>query len=202
MSPSAFAEVIKMKQEQISKIVDGRIQEEELPVRANLKVVRRHHPDYGLTEEEIMDRNEFIRCCLRQDFEPLLRIPKQDTGNDFFTEDFQESAFNTHDFQKSLRPFKKYGYAMRKIMERVEELAIMHSCISSPEGRMNTLRRYEALVESEFRERLLVLVERFKRTTYDQRRFELKRKIAQLNLRIMECKRIWERYSPPDAWDH
>ena len=48
--------------QQISFTVDNWIAEEELPVRANLKVIRRNDPDYGLTEEEIQDRNEFIRC--------------------------------------------------------------------------------------------------------------------------------------------
>jgi AraC-like DNA-binding protein len=45
------------------------IPEEELPVRAGIKVIRRNDPDYGLSEDEIADRNEFIRCHLAREFE-------------------------------------------------------------------------------------------------------------------------------------
>ena len=38
---------------------------------------------------------------------------------------------------------------------------------------------------------------RTKRSTDDEKRYSLKQKIAELNRRIMDCKRIWERYSPP-----
>ena len=73
------------------------------------------------------------------------------------------SAINTHDFQDGLKPFNKYGYAMKKIMERVKDLAILHSCISSPEGRANAHRKYEALLEAKFRSRLAQLIERCQR---------------------------------------
>jgi hypothetical protein len=182
------------------------IVEEDLPAPARLKVIRRNDPDYGLAEDEIMDRYEFIRCYMLQEFEALMMIPKQTTGEDYFLLDCNVtdpwySAFNTVDFQRQLRPFNKYGYVIRKIMERVKDLAIMHSSISSQEGRLDTRRRYEAFVDCEFRNDLLALTWLFNRTTDPQTRFKLKRKIAALNGRILECKRIWERYAPPENWD-
>ena len=100
-----------------------------------------------------------------------------------------------------MRPFNKYGYAIKKVMERVKDLAIMHSSISSEEGRDDTYRRYEAFVNREFRNRLLSLTERYKRIEDDEKKAWLKRKIAEFNRRILGCKRIWERYAPPENWD-
>ena len=192
--------------EQISFTVDSWISEEDLPVRANLKVLRKNKHDYRLTEDEIQDRKEFIRCHLLSDFELLTMIPKQDTEDDFFIFDCdvtspEYSAFNTHDYQRTQRLFNKYHYAMKKIMEQVKDLAIMHSCISDEEGRLATYRRYEALVDREFRHRLLTLADRHKGEADGEKRYWMKRKIAELTRRILECKRIWAQYAPPENWD-
>ena len=69
---------------QIGYTLGNWIDEKELPIKANLKVVRKNDPDYGLTEEEIQDRNEFIRCHLLSEFQLLTMIPKQDRQDDFF----------------------------------------------------------------------------------------------------------------------
>ena len=190
--------------EEINCTVDTWIVEEELPVRANLKIVKLNDPDYGLTQDEIQDRNEFIRCYLMNDFKLLTLIPKQQPSEtDFFIIDCnvldeEYSAFNTHDFQRLLRPFNKYGYAMKKIMECVKDLAILHSSISSQEGRVNTHRRYEHLVEQEFRNRLMALIDQYRWTDDEDRRFSLKGKIGEVSRRILECKKIWEQFAP---WD-
>ena len=191
---------------QISSTVDSWISEEEVPVRANLKVLRQNNPNHGLTEDEIKDRQEFIRCHLLSEFELLTTIPKQENEDDFFiadctVDDPEYSAFNTVDYQRTQRPFNKYHYAMKKIMERVRDLATMHSSISDGKGRQETYRRYEALVDREFRDRLLGLADRYKVEADEERRYWMKRKIAELSRRIMECKRIWARYAPPENWD-
>ena len=193
--------------EQISCQVDSRIVEQDLPEGAALKVVRGTDPNFGLTQDEIQDRYEFIRCYMLQEFESLMMIPKQTTDNDFFVvdcnvDDEEYSAFNTHDFQRQQRPFNKYHYAMKQIMERMKDLAIMHSCISSPEGRQDTYRQYEALVDREFREQLVALARQYRWWQDEKRRQWLKQKIAKLNRRILECKIIWERYAPPENWDN
>jgi hypothetical protein len=45
-----------------------------LPVRANLKVLRRSDPDYGLTEDEIMDRKgkgyKYVRLTIANAIKP------------------------------------------------------------------------------------------------------------------------------------
>jgi len=154
-------------------------------------------------EDDIMDRNEFIRCYLWKDFEAFLLIPVEVSKNDFFIESFEESAFNTADFYRlhPLKPFDKYAYRIKKVMEKVMDLAIMHSCLTASEGRLNTLKRYENLVDSEFRVLSAALAYRYKKALDRDRGFELKWKIAKLNRRILECKMIWERYAPSEKWD-
>jgi len=192
--------------EQIQCEDDSWIVEEELPVRANLTVIRKDDPNFGFTEDAIQERNEYIHWYMMQDFVPLMTIPKQEAAADFFIEDCnvtdsEYSAFNTVDFQRQMQPFNKYAYAIKKKMEYVKDLAIMHSSISHEEGRENVYHRYLAFVEREFRERLHQLVEYYKRARYEERRFELKQKIALISRRIMECRKIWERHSLPEYWD-
>jgi len=180
------------------------IPEEELPVRAGLRVMRTSGPDYGMSEDEIADRNEFIRCHLAREFELLMMIPSPAQEENFFIPDYHASddaysAFNTHDFQRTLKPFDKYRYAMKKIMERVEEIAILHSVISREEGRENTFRRFNTLVEYEFREPLFSYVDRYKAAKTDEQRQRLKQKIGELNRRIFEAKKAWERVAPLNA---
>ena len=153
---------------------------------------------------ELDERNEFIQWYLLQDYAPLLSVPRRVADTGFFIAEVdaaspEYSAFSTHDFLDALQPFNKYGYAMKKIMERVRGLAILHSCLSSPEGRLNTQRRFEAFLEGKFRGRLAYLIERCQMTDDPDRKLDLKLKIAELTRRITEAKRIWERYAPWDS---
>ena len=66
-----------MKTAEFSREVDRWIAEEELPVSAALKVIRLNDPDYGLTEDEIDERNEFIQWYLLQDYALLLSVPRE-----------------------------------------------------------------------------------------------------------------------------
>ena len=180
------------------------IPEEELPVRANMIFIRRNDPNYGMSADEVADRNEFIRCYLMREFELLMMIDSDEQDDSFFIPDCHVSddgysAFNTVDFQRTLAPFDNYGYAMKMIMERVKNLAMLHSAINHEEGRENTLRRFKSLVEYEFRERLLSCVDRFHAARTDEQRENLKKKIGELNRRIMECRKVWERFAPRDV---
>ncbi len=183
----------------VSETVSKWLEEETQPMVGRVVAIRKNSPWYGMSDEEIEDRREFIRCYLLKDFEPILMIPTQPIENDFWFashEDFIESPFNTWDFQKARRPFDKYGYRVKKVLEHAKDLAVLHSCISQPEGRKNTQGRFEMVVNEEFRNPLLELVERHRKTFDEERRFELKRKIARLSRYLLECKAIWQKYSP------
>jgi hypothetical protein len=180
------------------------IPEEELPVTAGIRIIRQNDPDYGLSDDEIADRNEFIRCHLARELELLMILPGNKEGTDFLIPDCHVtdeaySAFNTVDFQNTMKPFDKYGYAMKKIIERVKALAILHSSISREEGRQNIVRRFDSLIEFELREPLFSHVDRFKATKTEERKESLKKKIGDINRMIHEARKTWERYAPIDV---
>lgn len=203
----SLREVHTMKPIQpISYEVETWIAEEDLPSHAGLEIIRSSDPDTGLTEDEIMDRNEFIRWYILKQMELLLMIPVAPHDSDFFIHDCcvcddGYSAFNTVDFQRTVSTFDRYGYAMQKIMDRVKDLALLHSSLMDHERRLDVYRRYEAFVAYEFRERLLDMVERHRITHDEGERFLLRKKIGEMNRRILECKKIWERYAPHERWD-
>ncbi|MGV8081003.1 MAG: hypothetical protein AB2L22_13215 [Syntrophales bacterium] len=176
------------------------IPEDELPMRAGIKVLRTSDPDYGLSEDEVADRNEFIRCHLAREFELLMMVPAKTEESDFFIIDLHVaddgySAYNTVDFQRTQKPFDKYAYAMKKVMERLKDIAVLHSSISNEEGKRNTSRRFQSMVAYEFREPLFGYVDRYKAARTDEQRQRLKQKIGELNRRILECGNLWERFA-------
>ena len=185
---------------------ENRIPTEQLPPSAGLKVICKTDPDHGLSEDEIQDRNEYIRCYLLKDFEALMMIPKQDTEDDFFIPDCdvfdaEYSAFNTHDFQKQIRPFNLQGYVMKKIIERVKDLAIMHSCISQPENRQLVFKRFVGFMDFEFVNEVEELARRLHTDLTHTEQAQIWRQIDTLSRKIHKCKKIWERYAPPENWD-
>ena len=177
------------------------IDENELPVRADLQVVKINDPDYGMTQDEIDDRNEFIRCYILSGFEALLTIPVNKYESDFFVEDWEESAFNTEDYYRMYPKmgFNRYSFRIKKILQEVEHLAILYSCISDNQGRQRTFNRYKTLVDKEFRNKALFLIGKYRITNDSEERLELREKISELNKRILQCKKIWEQYAPRDT---
>ena len=177
------------------------IDENELPVRADLKAVKINDADYTMTQDEIEDRNEFIRCYILSGFEALLTIPLQKFEGDFFIENWQESAFNTEDYYRMCPKigFNRYNFRIKKILQEVQHLAILYSCISDNQGRQRTFNRYKTLVDHEFRNKALFLIGKYRITNDSEKRLELKDKISELNKRILQCKKIWEQYAPRDT---
>ena len=183
----------------IGETVNRWMKEEIHPKVGRISAIRKNSPWYGMSEEEIEDRREFIRYYLLKDFELLLLIPVKPRENGFWFSDydeFKESAFNTWDFEKMHGPFDKYGYRVKKVLEQVKDLALLHSCISQPEGRANIHARFETVVQNEFRIPLLGLIEKYRNTFDEGKRADLRRKISKLSWYILECKAIWQRYSP------
>ena len=187
----------------VEHIEDNRIAAEDLPEPASLKIIRRSHPNNGLSEDEIQDRHEFIQCYMLQEFELLMMIPKQAQGNDFFVSDCtvneaEYSAFNTHDFQDTQRPFNKYAYAVKKTLERVKELAVMHSCISQPENRKLMFHRFKSFMAFKFIDRVEELARELHTDISYAIQAQIKREIAKLGRSIQQCTVIWEQHAAPE----
>jgi len=183
----------------ISETVDKWIQEEQRP--ALLRVIRANNPWDRMSEEEIEDRREFIRWYINKDFELLLLIPVHPRETEIWFSDYEEfrtCAFNTYDFERIQPPFNRHGYRVKKVMEKVKDLAILYSCLTSTEGREHTLGRFENLVSNEFRNDLMKLVERYQGSVDIDEKIRLKTKIVEVSRRIMKCKEVWQKYT---TWD-
>jgi len=182
----------------ISETVDIWIKEEQSRRPVLLRVIRANDPWEGMNEEEIEDAREFIHWYINQDFKLLFLIPAHPRETDLWFSDYEEfrtSAFGTMDFARTQQPFNRYGYRIKKVMEKVKDLAILYSCLTSTEGREHTRGRYENLVSNEFRDDLMKLVERYQSTTDIDEKMRFKTKIAEVSRRIMKCKDVWQKYS-------
>ena len=158
-----------MNAEQISQVVDSWIGEDELPVSAGLKQVRRYDLYADMDESEIEAYWDFISWYLGQEHLVLLSLPEPEES-DFWTVGLDElgnnvSAMNTHDF-KRLNPFNKYQWKVKKMCERVRDLAITHSCISDEEGWKNVKNRFLNLVRSECKEKMMTFFKIWREYAY------------------------------------
>ena len=187
--------------EETDKHVGSWILEEDLPPRANLKPVSRFDGLYPQDQEECEAYWDFIKWVMTREHAVLLSISKPLNEQDFWQVDLDEfgndtSAFNTMDFQRVHNyEFNKYAYKLKKIYERVQDLALLYSCISHEAGKKNILQRFVNLVEKEFRDRAVFLVEAYKKYAVWTDREKLLKEIADLNGRIRKCKEIWYKYA-------
>ena len=153
---------VEMKRKTTSEIVDSWIAKEDLPVMASQK---KREPaflclfdeDYELAGEELELENQayrdFINYCMGREHSVLMSIPKSEHGKDFYipieTDDSISFAFSSADFLLLYgREFNRESYMIKKLYERVKDLAQTYSVIvTMPEiGRRNTLRKFLQLV--------------------------------------------------------
>jgi hypothetical protein len=177
----------------------GLINSQEMP--AYLKPVRMFDCVYPENEEEREAFWDFIHWYIEYDHAILLSIPIKDYEHDFWHIDLNQagsdsSAFNTMDYRKQ-HPytFDKYQYRVKKVFEKIQDLALLHSCISNPKGKKNTFQRYKSLVEKEFSDPAKALLETYKKYPRMKNKEELVQKIAKLNIKIIHCKRIWQKHA-------
>jgi len=185
--------------EKIHKGIEGWIMEEDLPPRANLKVLKGFDPYEGMDEEEIEAYHDFIHWAVAQEHAVLLSIPKEQNKEDFWQIELDAfgndiSAFNTMDFQR-LHPdsFNKYAYKLKKIYERVQDLALLHSCIIHEDRKKNIHQRYKNLVEKEFRDRAVMLLETYRKYPHLVNKEQLFERIAEQNSKVKKCNEIWQK---------
>ena len=204
-----------METKQVSQVVDKWMLEEDLPARTSLKLVRRFDNKYGYqrtdlhgdeavfrnTEDELDEAEaywDFIHNGMSHEHQLFLNIPKPEE-RDFMAVELDEfgdnvSAFNTHDFD-NLNPFNIYHWKLKKIYERVKALALNYSCASTEEGKKNIKQRYINLVENEFRDEAVMLLEHHKKHSVWMNKHKTMEKIEELNSKIRKCKKIWSEYA-------
>jgi len=161
----------------------------DVPTRVGLKKVSKFDLWSEFDDENAEDYRDFMSWFLQSEHSTLLSLPKLKIG-DFIPVEMDEngndvSQFNTCDFQKDRPKFNRYGYRVRKVMERVGDLAMQHSCIIDAECRDGVRKMCKALVESEF------LIE-----ALDARKDGEIRKYKSLMKRVEQCADIWKGWNP------
>ena len=156
----------------------------DTPTTARLKVLKGFDMWSGFDDEMVEDYRDFMSWFLRKDDALLEHIPMNDAKG-FFVTEFEESAFNTCDFQSGAQKFDRYGYRIRKVMERIDELAMQHSCIADAKGRAGVRKMCKGLVESEF------LIEAIEAQKAGDRR-----KAKRLMERVEQCADVWKGWNP------
>lgn len=183
--------------EQICEVVDSWIDEEELPSRANFKPISRFDDVYPRDDEEWQAYWDFMHWYLSQEFQILMSIPRQAGQDRDFWEFEDDDSISFHyssiDYQRA-HPFDKYAYRIRKIYERVQDLAIRYSCISDDKGKANIAKRFENLLNDEFRNKLQTLLDNYRKYPHLMNKKKLFTRIAELNSRIQTCKNIWRKH--------
>ena len=174
------------------------IQFENEPVHPNLKPIKMRD---GIYPKDLDDRNaywDFINWYLAQEHAILLMIPKTGIESDFWNNDVDEfgvevSAFNTHDYERHHpRQFNMDQYICNKIYEKVMDLALLHSVIKDAYGKENIKYRFMNLVDRKFRDQIFFLIEIHEKYPSKMTESKLKKEVAKINRKIINCKKIWD----------
>ena len=194
-----------MESEHRKKNIDRWILEEDIPSRAGFKIertaARYFNPCENMEGEEADAYWEFIYATMMKEHQILLSIPLPEPEYDFWPFEFDEdghnvSVFNTIDFYRSHPAnFDKYHYRLKKIYEKVKDLAITYSCISDEEGRKNIRQRFIDLVEKEFRAEGMMLVETYNKYPQWVYKHKLFGRVEEIIRKIRKCKKIWKKYA-------
>jgi hypothetical protein len=180
------------RQKKVSEDVDSWIAEDELPVRANLKVLSRFDDLY---DDEHLTPGEAYQLMMEREHALILGIaqPKyEESWPPYESDDAISFVFSSSDYAKKMGKFNKYHWRIKKIYEKVQDLAQTYSCISNPEGKKNTYERFVALVEKEFKDEAQMIAEHYKKYSMYMWRVGTMRKIAKLNYHIRKCDEIWK----------
>lgn len=172
---------------------------DDLPVNPTLKIIR---VDRDITEEmndeEIIDWAECQRRVIANDYKELDIIPhvvSEIVDLRQIEDGVDVSAFNTADWLRGKREFNKVAYAKQQIVERIKDLAILYSCISSEQGRNNTKRKALSLLENKHKAIALAYLKQMQNTSDFEKKQELRRKILQINAEIRHLLSIWKKFS-------
>ena len=194
-----------IEENQISEQVDSWIMEEELPTRANFKPLRNANPAYmgiadpatgewilePMDEDEIEAYREYLSWFMSKDFHLAMSLPKpkDDEWNMPVETDEEETlsfAFGSADFARQHpNTYNSQHYRLKKIYEKVEDLATTHAAISDDRReKQNTFERFKNLVEKEFRDEAMMYLEAYKKHPQWVDKKECFRRIQELNRKI------------------
>ena len=185
----------------------AQIEEEGIDVEAMLSYMTEQQVIDELNEmgiEQNISVGEVENLLLEMDWQPVLEIPFvrasfcnlrqiEETPSGKLVD---VSAFTTQDYLRNHSiQFDKYKYFLDKTAERAKDLAIMHSAVSSKEGKEEIKNRFVALANNRFRNRALRLSAMHNAYRDEVQRQELHSKIEDINRQIRRLRAIWKKYA-------
>lgn len=185
-----------MEKEQIKNDVDLWIAAEDLP-QGGLKVLRGFDAYEGMDDDEIEAYLDYRHWYMSKDYALLLTIPKPIVEFDFWPEadDANSFAFGSMDFQRLKGELNKHHYRLKTIFERVVDLAQTFSCLRDTAGRSNIKKRYEELVNFEFRREAIELATTFSEFKAWMNPDKVNKRLKYLYLNIGRCESHWHKHA-------
>jgi len=161
---------------------------EDLPPSPVLKIIRRDE----LSDDERLHISEMERQAYIQEWGVVLELPEVKRDFNRFGS-YQESAFNTHDFERSSGGGNRFWYAVDKVAEQVADIADTHSIVRHKDREVaeRSKRKFRYLVDSSFRERALGLARSIGRTSNKEKQEEMLEKLEELNRAIKRLNAVW-----------
>ena len=166
-----------------------------------VRPVNLNDPWNGYTEDEKDEAMEFIAWYIQSEHEPILRLSGATKTESWFDWNDPESAFNTNDFEQTCGKFEvdKWRYKCSLLMEQIKELALMHSCLSNEDGRLNTHNRARIIVENEFLNPAIEHLKKSQRShDWEQKAYHRHKYREFLNL-VSEAAKVWKEHSAPSS---
>lgn len=182
------------------------IAEQGIDVNAMLSYMTEQQAIDELNEmgiEQNISVGEVENLLLEMDWQPVLEIPfvRASFSNLRQIEECPSgkmvdvSAFATVDYLRGVADFDVYKYFLDKTAERAKDLAIMHSAVTSKEGKEEIKMRFIALANNRFRNKALRLAAMHRACRDEEQRQTLFGKIQEVNRQIRRLRAIWKKYA-------
>jgi hypothetical protein len=180
----------------VSECVDQLILEQDLPVRAGLKPIRKFDGLYPEDAEEAEAYWDFIRWSLCQEHASLMSVPIQERNKNFLpfeTDNSISFPFSSADFQKRVQAFNVEHWRTKKVLEKVENLALLFSVVGDPAIKENVRIKFVRLVEKEYLSQARLIAEHVKKYGELMNRDKAEKRVLELNRKIRACRRVWNK---------
>ncbi len=189
-----------MNKKTISIQIDEWIAEEELPQSPFLKPINQFDDLYPEDEVERQAYFDFIEWAMNIEHELINSLPTDKAfGKRRFVQldenGIDVSPNNTVDYQRQQRSFNKYHYRLKKIFEKLKDLAETYSCISNRQGKNNIRDKFTTIVDMEFLEKGRLLHHTLINHRVWCNKEKMMDRIHSINKNIRICNKIWNTYA-------
>ncbi len=180
--------------------IDRWISEEELPAAAHIKPIKQFDGLYPDDQDEYEAWCEFVFSNINKEHEIIMTLPAKDK-NDYWMpyepNDNISFPFSSIDFLRkrdSISNKARTAWQLKRIYERVKDLAQTYASISDDEGKKNTEKKYQDLINTSFRNEQQCIIDHLKQYGHLMNKDKAAEKLQELDKRIKRATFIWLEY--------